>query len=214
MPAVGEIADRIARAWAGVRSYRSVFTTTQRLPGTPAPSVVTIEVIEEAVLPDRRHRIMRENGVVTAELIIVGSTVYVRGIALPGFSTPRPDPDAWLLVDPAIAQAGDDVASLYAAVATPIAPPYAALSPEERLRDAVPLDRIEIGGRTCQRYRIADTTMTGERVEILLALGPDDLPCSIETSAGGTDSRSVFTYNLPITIVPPELATPIASPTG
>ena len=214
MPTVGEIADRIARAWAGVRSYRSVFTTTQRLPGTPAPSVVTIEVIEEAILPDRRHRITRENGVVTSELITVGSTIYARGTTLPGFSTPRPDPDAWLIIDPAIVKAGNDSASLYAAFAMPIAPPYAALSPEERLRDAVPLDRVEIGGRTCQRYRIADTTMTGERVEILLALGPDDLPCSIETIAGGTDSRSVFTYNLPITIVPPELATPIASPMG
>jgi hypothetical protein len=176
--------------------------------------VVTIEVIEEAILPERRHRITRGNGVVTSELINIGSTIYARGIPLPGFSTPRPDPDAWLVLDPAVVKAGSDAASLYAAFATPIAPPYAALSPEERLRDAVPLDRVEIGGRTCQRYRIADTTMTGERVEILLALGPDDLPCSIETIAGGTDSRSVFTYNLPVTIVPPELATPSASPTG
>lgn len=214
VPTVGELADRIATAWAGVRTYRSVFTTTQRIPGTPRPSLVTIEVTEDVILPDQKHRVTRENGAVVSELISVEGKLYARGVILTGVGTPQPDPNGWFVINPGSLEAGSPAASLYASFAAPATPPYSALSPEERMRDAVPLDQVEIAGRLCQRYRFADTTMTGERVEIVLALGPDDLPCSIETIAGGTDSRSVFTYNLPVTIVPPGLATPAVPAAG
>jgi len=175
---------------------------------------VTIEVAEDVVLPDRKHRVTRENGAVVSEFISVEGKIYARGAILPGVGTPQPDPNGWFVITPGSLEAGSQAASLYAALAAPPPPPYSALSPEERMRDAVPLDQVEIAGRQCQRYRFADTTMTGERVEVLLALGPDDLPCSIETIAGGTDSRSVFTYNLPVTIIPPGLATPAVSTAG
>lgn len=132
VPTVGELADRIARAWVGVRTYRSVFTTTQQVPGTPAPSVVTIEVIEEAIPPDRKHRVTRENGVVVSEFISVEGKIYARGAILPGVDTPQPDPNGWFVINPGSLEASSQAASLYAVLAAPPPPPI----PHSRQRSA------------------------------------------------------------------------------
>jgi len=210
-PTVGDIADRIAAAWANVQSYRSVFTTTARqAPGTPGASPATVEVIDEVVPPDRKRRLSLADGAVVSEIISIAGRVYARGQEVPGLATPPADPDTWVRIDPAALDSESPIGRLYAGMAAEAAPPYSALSREQRMHDAVLIGEVEIEGRTCQRYRTADTTMTGERIEIVISLGDDDLPCAIETIAGGTVSRSTFTYNIPLTIEEPTAATPIA----
>jgi hypothetical protein len=62
---------------------------------------------------------------------------------------------------------------------------------------------VVVNGRACAAYVIADTTMTGERIEVTIALGVDDLPCSITTRAGSTEIVTVYEYNVPLEIAAP-----------
>jgi hypothetical protein len=214
---VGELADRIGAAWSSVSSYRRVTTTVEdpaTRSGSPAVSPNAdrsgdVETIDEVVFPDRRRRIVRAtNGAVQYELVAIGGKVYARGPFAPGLSATRPNPDAWVGVDPNTF-AGSAYAEFYTELVAPAPVPYAGLSPEERSRDAVPLGQTTVDGRPCTAYRFADTTETGERLEIILALGADNLPCSIETHGGGQTTTTIVTYNLPLTIEAPTGATPI-----
>ncbi|HEY7032724.1 MAG TPA: hypothetical protein VH482_15380 [Thermomicrobiales bacterium] len=216
---VGTLADRIGAAWVGVTTYRAVTTTAGGEPGkTGSPAVTAasgvagpgaVETIDEVVLPDRKHRLARLDGVGQYEVIAVGGKVYARGPLAPGLSPSRGDPDAWVAVDPAAFAGTPPAGEFYADLLAPPTAPYSGLSRQERARDAVPLGQTTVDGRACATYRVADTTQTGERIEIILALGADDLPCSLETRAGGQATTTVFTYNLPLTIEAPSGATPI-----
>src|SRR5262249_47406368 len=107
---VGALADRIGAAWSGVSTYRAVTTndlgatnrpsspTANASPGAVGPGAV--ELIDEVVRPDRRHRTARANGDLQYEVVVVGGKVYARGPLMPGFSPSRADPNAWVEVDP------------------------------------------------------------------------------------------------------------------
>jgi hypothetical protein len=221
---VGTLADRIGAAWPGVSTYRRVTTTRAEgvpaRPGTAAAGASPgasgadiVETIDEVILPDRRRYLgLGADGAVRYELIAVAGSVYARGTLVPGLSPTRPDADAWVEVDPA-AFADSPYAGFYAELVGPVPVPYSALSPARRSRDAVALGQTSVNGRECTAYRFAETTETGERLEIVLTLGADDLPCSIETRGGGQTTTTVVTYNLPLTIEPPRGATPIADET-
>jgi hypothetical protein len=208
---VGALADRIGAAWSSVTTYRAV-TTTNTAGASPTAAGPVTERIDEIVLPDRKRRIARTNGSVQYELISTGGKLYARGPAAPGLDPARPEPTAWVEVDPAMLTPGaSDFVEDYAGFVAPVSAPYSGLSPEERGRDAVQLGETTVEGRACQVYRIADTTYTGERIEIVLSLGADDLPCSIETRVGGLATTTVFAYNISLTIEAPVAATPAAS---
>jgi hypothetical protein len=216
---VAELADRIAAAWPAVMTYRTVTTTVAQTPaGSPvagpspvAGGPVVSETIDEFVLPDRKRRLARAGDALQYELVVVDGRIYARGPQAPGLNPSRPNPDAWVEVAPATLETATAHAEDYGNLFAPVTAPYSRLSPEKRARDAVPLGQIAIDGRACTSYRIADTTLTGERIEIVLALGPDDLPCAIETHAGGQVTTTVFTYNMPLTIEAPAAATPLAA---
>jgi hypothetical protein len=219
---VGTLADRIGAAWAGVTTYRAVTTAntggatpqagTAPTGASPTAAGPVTELIDEIVLPDRKRRIARANGALQYELISVGGKLLARGPAAPGLDPSRPDPTAWVEIDPAMLTPGaSDFVEDYAGFVAPVAAPYSGLAPEERDREAVPLGDTTVEGRACQAYRIADTTNTGERIEIVLSLGEDDLPCSIETRAGGLATTTVFAYNIPLTVEAPDVATPAPS---
>lgn len=216
---VAQLADRIATAWSTVATYREVTTTvvgSTTRPGSPTASPSAgrpdnVETIDEVVLPDRRRRIVRTtDGTVLYELVAVAGKAYARGPRVPGLSATRPDTFAWVAVDPRTF-VGTPYERFYADLVAPAAAPYSRLSRQERSRDAVPLGQTTVGGRSCAAYRLADTTQTGERLEITLALGADDLPCSIETRGGGQTTTTTVTYNLPLTIAAPTGATPSTS---
>lgn len=214
-PTVGALADQIAAAWPAVKRYRTDsrgkggivpgFAT----PGAPA-APQTIEVVTEIVVPDQKHQVTKVNGLVQEEYIVVGGKIYGRGPlaeTMPG----TPVAGAWRVVDPSTINPQSPQATPVAALIAPAKPPYSGLSADERERDAKPIGTVTVDDRTCQAYQIADTTQTGERIDVTLAIGPDHLPCSIETKAGGTDYVTTYTFNGALTITPPAL---IATPSG
>jgi hypothetical protein len=207
---VGDLADRMAAAWSGVKTYRTVFTTSAHAGGTPnagaspvASPVVGLEVIDEVVVPDRKHRIYKQGGTSSSEFIAVDGKVYARGPLAAGLKPATPSSGDWVVVDPAAVNQTTPLGQLVTTLAAPAVPPYSDLSESRRNRTATPLGDVGVAGRTCTAYGIVDTTATGEPIDVILALGPDDLPCSIETRAGGTDNITVFTFNLPLTINAP-----------
>lgn len=221
---LGELADRTNAAWASVQSYRVVSTAdlaNASTPGSPIASpadptmaLLPQEMMEEGIVPDRRHVTTRQ-GEQVSETISVDGIVYVRGdLAL----AIRPDVDAstWVAVDPTTLDPQSPTAAVFTALATATTSPYPDLPEAARAREVTPGEPMEIDGRSCDTYRYVDTTETGGRIDVTIAIGTDDRLCSIETIAGGIRSLTQFTYDLPVTIEPPEGAigfgTPIASP--
>ncbi len=223
---VGELADRVNAAWAGVRTYRAVQTFGAADPITASPpaaaaGVVTAEArgavsgtTEEGIVPDRRHHVTRVDDVVVSEAIAVAGRVWVRG-TLARFVRPDVDDQTWVVVDPAALDRSTQPSAAFVALAAPVGSPYAALAPDLRAQALRPLGPVVVGGTTCQRYGATSTTQTGERVDVVVALGPDDLVCSVETRAGGTINVLTYVaYNEPVVIEPPADAVPAGTPTA
>jgi hypothetical protein len=209
---VGQIADRIAAAWPAVRTFRTTLQTTTLSPlaspvaspaASPAAGIVQLTIVDEAIQPGRRHRVQSDNGQVVSEMILVDGLVYLRGVEIPGATPVATDPTVWATLDPAALSAESPYRSLYEGMSAPILAPYAGLSADERERSARPVGTVSVGGRNCAAFQVADTTLTGERIDVVIAIGEDNLPCSIETRAGSSVTVTTFEYNLPLTIEPP-----------
>ena len=206
---VGELADRVAAAWASVRSYRIV--SSDGLPAVATPALVSpaaspgagpggFVVTEEVVLPDRRHQTIVDGGVVSAEFLAVGGRIFLRGgfaqAVMPGLA-----PDAWIELDPVQIDPASRIYLPVQGLLQPIRAPYANLSEDVRMRDLSPLGPVTVEGRTCDAYAVVNTTQTGERIDVTVAIGPDGLPCLEETRAGGIVNRTVYgAYNEPFAI--------------
>ena len=179
----GELADRINAAWPSVTSYR---TTTTSMPitgeGTPA-SAASVVTVAEVILPDRKHWVSQTNGVTQYEFITVDGRLYGRGPALPGGEDEASNSTSWFEIDPTTVDANSVFAPLYEQLMAPVTAPYTSLSAEERARDAIPVESRTVEDRTCAAYQIADTTQTGERFEIVIAIGDDDLPARSKPAA-------------------------------
>jgi hypothetical protein len=209
---VGHIADRIAAAWPAVRTFRTTLQTTTLSPlaspvaspvASPAAGIVQLTIVDEAIQPDRRHRIQSDDGQVVSEMVLVDGVVYLRGVELPGATPVAPDPSAWATLDPATISEESPYRSLYEGMSAPLLAPYSGLSEDERDRSARPVGTVSVGGRSCEAFQVADTTLTGERIDVVIAIGEDNLPCSIETRAGSSVTVTTFEYNLSLTIEPP-----------
>jgi hypothetical protein len=139
--------------------------------------------------------------------VLVNGVVYLRGINPEGVAgTPVTGPSAWVTLDSSL-PADSPYRPLYDEITASPAPPYSALSQDERERIAHPIGEMIVAGRTCAAYRIAEISNIGERLDIVITLDGNDLPCSIETRASGTSrtiGTTVFEFNLPLTITAPE----------
>jgi hypothetical protein len=189
-------------------------TTSYRLPastgGTPAAAKTAQQRTEsETILPDRKHTVTTVDGVLQSELLLVDGMIYARGPAAPGLSPTRPNPDEWTTIDPATIDASSLAGQALSFFSKPLTPPYGELSKNERERAAVPGEPVTVNGQTCDTYTIADTTQTGDRIEITLAIGANDLPCSIQSRLGESTSLTTYEYNIPLSIDAPA-ATPAA----
>lgn len=212
---VGVLADRIAEGWKTVDRYRSV-TTTRSL-GTPegasaspqADSGAT-EVIEEVILPDQRRQVVTTGGIEQSEIVAAGGNIYGKGPNLPGITQPNRDPEVWITINGNVLGPNNAYSGFYQSLLLPAQPPYAALTDDVRKRPAEELGTAEVGGRTCQQYRLVDTTLTGERVVVVLSLAENGLVCSIETTSDSSVTTSVFSYDQPATIALP--ASPVPAP--
>lgn len=205
---VGVLADRISAGWQGVERYRS--NTVTHSTGTPVSTESSTEIIEEVILPDQRRQVVTMNGVQQSEIVAAGGNIYGRGINLPGLSQPNRNPDVWITINGNVLGADNIYSGFYQSLLLPAQPPYGALTESERNRPAEELGPAQFGGQTCQQYRIIDTTLTGERVEVILSLAGNGLVCAIETTSDSSVTTSVFSYDQPATIELP--ASPVPAP--
>ena len=209
---VGLLAERIAAGWEGIDRYRAV-TTTQSS-GSPAAASAATETIEEAVLPDQRRQVVSVNGVEQSEIVAASGSIYGRGMSLPGIEQPNRDPDVWITINGNVLGPDNAFSAFYQSLLLPIEPPYSALDDADRARPVEELEVVDVTGRACQQYRIVDTTLTGERLEVVVALAESGLVCSIETTSGNSFTSTVYTYDQPTEIALPASPVPAPSENG
>jgi hypothetical protein len=223
---LGALAERVNAAWAGVGSYRATFTggpvSAPPAPGTPLASPVATPVagstdvftsVREVVLPDRQRQTVSGAGADDHEAILAGGRLYLRG-PLAAQIVPGTDPETWLTLDPASVTPESRLSILLGGL--PDTPPSPLAGVPERLwpqglRD---LGEVTVDGRACRAYAAADTvTATGMRVDYTIAVDENDLPCFIETSAGGTPrGREEYSaIDAELEIEAPAAATPVAA---
>jgi hypothetical protein len=165
------------------------------------------------LLPDRKQREIIVGGTLVLEVIAIGDRVFVRGPLSQSFAPDHADSASWIEIDETATAAPNPLGINLADFTRPVPVPYSALPAEVRERTLTPAGERTVGGRRCLTFRAKDTTTTGEAVTVIIALGADDLPCSIETLAGGTSSLTTYdAFNEALAIAPPPDATPIASP--
>ncbi len=235
----GGLADRVGAAWQGVQSYRVTFTGTAlsspadagtpvaRTVATPGATPVarprdSYTTVREVALPDRQRQTVTGLGDDDHEAIAIGNELYVRGPVLEQIA-PDASPGDWVELD--LTSLPEGALLLHMLGGLPEVPPAPLATLPERLRSQDPreLDSIEHDGRECRVFAAADTVPeTGMRVDYTIAIDQNDIPCFIETGAGGiTQGRDEFTdigagFDIespaaatPVSI-PPALATPIA----
>jgi hypothetical protein len=236
---LGDIAQRVVAAWPGVRSYRVTFTgstiamsaalgtpvaqplstpaaTPMATPGaTPlARTRETFVLVREVVLPDHQRQELSGLGNRDHEAIAVGNELFVKGPLVEDIAPGTP-PDVWIEIDPATIPQGAVISQMLGGLPQLAAAPLASL-PERLLPQVVrEIETVEHDGRECQVYGAADTVQaTGMRVDYTIAIDEGDIPCFIETSAGGvTQGRDEYTdIDAALTIEPPAAATPVAIP--
>jgi hypothetical protein len=228
---VGELASLVESAWTSVTSYRATSISSSSggvlvdplaspVIGSPvaaSPNAIPDDgsvAIDEVVMPDLRHQIVREAGV-ESEFIAAKGMVYVRGAYARVYIDPIVDPSAWIALDPAQIPPESPIGIFVERFAGPeaFASPFANLQASTLALPLRPAGETTVDGRTCQSYNVVRTTQTGERVDINLAIDERNLPCYQETVAGGTVNRTTYgDFNADIAIAPPANALP--SPFG
>ena len=236
---LGELAGRVDAAWPAVQSYRITFTGSTsamstglgtpvaRPMATPGATPVTTPgatpvarprgafvSIREVVLPERQRQEVSGLGEDDHEAIAVGDRLYVRGPLVEQIAPGTPQ-DVWIVVDPTTLPEGSMLSRLLGGLPEVPAAPLAAL-PERLLPQVIrEMGTVEQDGRECRVYGAADTVAaTGMRVDYTIAVDDRDIPCFIETGAGGvTQGRNEFSdIDASFTIEPPPAATPVSVP--
>ena len=236
---LGDLAQRVNAAWSGVNSYRVTFTgSTVVMPaalGTPVarplatPGATPIATpgatpvararetfisVREVVLPDRQRQEVTGLGANDHEAVAIGNQLFVRGPLVEQIAPGTP-PDAWIEIDPEAIPEGAVISQMLGGLPQLPGAPLASL-PERLLPQAVrEIEAVEHDGRECRVYGAADTVpATGMRVDYTIAIDDRDIPCFIETGAGGvTQGRDDYTdIDASLTIEPPVAATPVSVP--
>ncbi len=239
---VGDLATLVGEAWGSVTAYRATSTNgdsggviTGELASPPVGSPVAaiaspvpddggLLADDEVVMPGQRHQIVREAGA-ESEFVATGGMVYTRGAFNRVYIDPSLDPATWVALDPATVPVTSPLAVFVDRFAgqEPFTSPFANLQPQTLGLPLAPRDTSQNDGRTCRSYRVVQTTQTGERVDITLAIDEQNLPCFVETAAGGIVNRTTYDdFNARIIIEAPDdvitldeargAASPVASP--
>jgi hypothetical protein len=170
--------------------------------------------IREVVLPDRQRQEVSGLGENDHEAIAIADRLYVRGPVVEQIAPGTPE-DVWIVVDPSTVSEGSMLSRLLGGLREIPAAPLASL-PERLLPQVIrEMGPVEHDGRECRVYGAADTVpATGMRVDYTIAVDNRDVPCFIETGAGGvTQGRDEYSdINGSITIEPPPAATPVSVP--
>lgn len=209
---LGELVDRVAVAWVGVRTYRVLTRIAVAAPSdglTPGASPAAdaaidsvVEIEDEVVVPDRKRRVGRTGGVVVREFVAVGGRVYSRGGGESG---------AWSEFDRAALDPTSQIGSIVADLAAPVVAPFAGYPALARTFPLVPLGPVTVAGRDCVAYRVAIPNL-GEAIETTLSIGADDLPCGSETRVRGIATAVTYlAFNEALVIEAPTVATPVVA---
>ena len=236
---LGDLAERISVAWSTLGSYRVTSTgSTVVMPaalGTPvarplatpgatpvaspgatpvAPTRETFVSVRDVVLPDRQRQEVTGLETVDHEAVAIGNELFVRGPLVEQIAPGTP-PDVWIEIDSAAIPEGAVLSRMLGGLPRPLGAPLASL-PERLLPQVVrEIATVEHDGRECRVYGAADTVQeTGMRIDYTIAIDDRDIPCFIETGAGGaTQGRIQYTdINALLTIEPPVAATPVSVP--
>ena len=122
---------------------------------------------------------------------------------------------AWVALDPSSLPEGALLLHLLGGLPALPGAPLATLPERLRGQEVREVESVEHDGRTCRVYAAADTVpATGMRVDYTIAIDEDDIPCFVETGAGGiTQGRDEYTdINAGLGIAPPTSATPVSIP--
>ena len=204
----GALAGRIATGWERIDRYRAE-TSTYSI-ASPEAAEPSVQIVEEAILPGQRRQVVTMNGELQSEILAAGGNIYGRGPNVPGITQPNRDPDVWITITGNVLGPESPFSGFYQSLLLPVEPPYSALDEADRARPVEELEMVEVAGRDCQQFRIVDTTMTGGRIEIVIALEESGLVCSIQTKSGTSLTTTVYTYDQPAEIVLP--ASPVPAP--
>jgi hypothetical protein len=227
---LGDLVTRVNAAWADVRSYRATFTggsaTAPPPGGSPAATPMaspaatplaapsgSLTSVREVAESGAQRQLVTGAGAADHEAVLLDDRLYVRG-PLASQLVPGAGPRDWVSLDPAAVTEGSRLALLLGGL--PETPPSPLAAAPERLwaQTVRDLGEVSFDGRQCRTYGAADTvTQTGMRVDYVIAIDERDLPCFIETSAGGTPrGREEYTaMNDEIDIAAPVAATPVAA---
>jgi hypothetical protein len=227
----GDLADRINAAWPSVQSYRVTFTGTAPSgfagSGTPVSGLLatpgatpitrpseTYTTVRAIAPPDRQHQTVTGLGADDHEAIAIGDMLYVRGPVVEQIA-PGTAPDVWIQLDPTSLPDGALLLHLLGGLPELPGAPLSTLPERLRAQGVRELDSIEHEGRACRVFSAADTVpATGMRVDYIIALDQNDIPCFIETGAGGiAQGRDEYSaINTDVAIEPPASATPVSVP--
>ncbi|MBA3416174.1 MAG: hypothetical protein H0U10_13210 [Chloroflexia bacterium] len=162
--------------------------------------------------PGRVHRtIVDAGGATSAEFILVEGRLYSRGDLNPSLFAPGIPADVWIELSGPLLTSNSPAANIFSQLQALFAPRYSDLSPEQRAREVVLTAETNVDGQTCFVFQTAETTQTGERLEVAIAVEPTGRLCSVTTTGGGLNTVETFTFDVPVTIAAPEtVATPNA----
>ncbi len=173
--------------------------------------------ILDVAAPDRVRQVISGTGDTDHEAMVLGDEVYLRG-PFTASIVPGTPPDAWIVLpaDAVRAAASDEHSpvAMLAALLMPPPSPLATLPPNLLPQEPRDLGAVEVDGRACRAWGAANTTRTGERLDITIAIDGDGLPCSIETRKG-TEVQGLIVWEAfgeEIAIEAPAAATPVAAP--
>ena len=227
----GDLADRVGAAWPEVESYRVAFvgtalsgpagagTPAARPAATPGANPIarpreTYTTVREVALPDRQRQTVTGLGDDDHEAVAIGNALFVRGPVVDRISPGSPD-SAWIELDPTSLPEGALLLDLLGGLPELPGAPLATLPERLREQDVRELDAVEHDGRECRVYAAADTVpATGMRVDYTIAIDENDVPCFVETGAGGVaQGRDEYTgINADLDISAPPSATPVSIP--
>lgn len=225
---LGELATRVDAAWADVESYRVVsvvtappnpgatpVTAAEATPGaTPVSASGQVVATRDVILPDLQHLTMTGLGDNDFEAISDGETIYLRGPLARQFD-PSASPETWLMLRASDVPEGTQAANLMGGLPAIPMPPLAGIDERLAPQEVSDLGPMDVGGRTCQSYGTADTKLTtGQRVDNIVGIDEDDLPCFIETRSGTTTygHQEYSMFNEVPALDVPAAATPVAVP--
>ncbi len=233
MLTLGDLAVRITNAWDDVSAYRITSTgATGMAPppgetsGTPVSEAAatpgatpvarergTFTFVREVVLPDQQRQVVSGLGANDYEAISTNDRLFIRGPVTAQIAPDAP-PDVWISVEKTMVPDGSLFSQLLGGLPQAPAAPLSTLPQRlwpQQVRD---LGIIQVNGRDCQIWGAADTAQaTGMRLDYSIAVDAGNLPCFIETSAGGAvQGHDEYEILDSLTIEEPAAATPVSIP--